>query len=261
MRNIHKVAVFFLLTLVLTAMAFGLTVAAGGTGIITVSSPTKAADDTITVNFKDKEGVNQSATASTGQSGTNNSGDDLPKDMSADDKAKRYKEALDATPLVTQHGATVTANGSVVTVSVPNGSVRSVNGDNQTKQKDNGTQVHGIAAGGGSSQLFIATTPYTQVGTMFLTGTATGYEDGGVVPSSIMIGTNRGTVTVVSQPGQTADELAWLLAARLRDQYRIVARRSAPGTIEVLLHQGIDGGLRWGGSDDGIGQQVEVGAP
>ncbi len=242
------------------AATFNPVVVVAGTGIITVSSPTKTADDSISVSYKDKEGNNQSVTASTGESGSANTGDDLSKDMSAEDKAIRYKKALDESALVTEHGGTVTANGSAVTIYVPGGSVKSISFANNTKQKDLEGDVHGSMPSIGGTGMELIATPYTKIGRMTLTGFASGVDDDGM-PSMLKIGTDRGTVLIAPQAGQSAGSIAWMLVSQLRSQYRIQTMCPAPGVVDVYLHQGVDGGLKWGTSDTGVDQTAGVEVP
>ncbi len=226
---------------------------AGGVGVGGFSTVSKAADEVVSLRWKDSSGANQSESVATGQQGTGNGQDDLPKGMTPEDKAARLRDAINGAGW---QGVNAVASGSVVTVTAPQG-VTGFTVTNNTKEKNNFTSVHSATCDGNPSTYDCGTA------TMQLSGIASGFDDDGA-ESMIMFGTKAASVTIALKPGDTAFSVAETLSSMLNPVLRLrrpVYQMAVPTAwLKIAMNEN-DHAVVYGITDTGLVQTVGASAP
>jgi len=210
---------------------------------MTTSQPNNDGDETITVRYKDSEGQTKSFSAPTGEFGSNNTSDDIKKTHTPETKAQTIATAINSAP---ENGANVSAiaTGSSVTVSVT--------GDNQrilSFKKTNNTREP-------TNRLALDTGENTHVAYVRMIGGPTGLDDDSF-PAQVMIGTDRGQVTLSTADYNTLDDLVEALVDALVLE-GIAANQQCSTVIKITMSPLRDAQLHYGNTDVGIDQEAQV---
>lgn len=224
------------------------------TATLDVGKPKKAGDDVITLQYKKNgDAATQTLTAPTGESGTANTADDLPKDMDPKEKAKRYAKAVNEAakaidkrnPPVT---ATVTEGTDLVTVVWNDGYTKT----GKVKVANNTNQRQKITDGEPDTFPGPETDVSVSLGVFTMSGVITGVYEG--TPAFVEVGTDVYSARIETvgyiNPDGTPDfnGLLEALAADL-NAHNIGATVVERRALAVFLREGT---LLWDCSDPGL---------
>ncbi|MFG0318771.1 MAG: hypothetical protein ACF8XB_15965 [Planctomycetota bacterium JB042] len=216
----------------------GLSVASAQQATGTFSAPKKANDEVVTVRWKDGDGKNHSFEGQTGQPGTKNEGDDLPKGMDPKEKAKRIKQALEGSGLDVE----LNADGDGVVVKPPDGGkIKGFKVTNNTRERRNRTRITSAAGAAQAAHLHVD-------------GFVAGF-DGDGEPAELSFGVEGLTVALETAAFPDVPGLVAAMAAELAG-FGFEVDVTSDRSLTMSLPDGA--ALAYGCTDEGLVQSAEV---
>ncbi len=225
-------------TLTAVLLLAGLSAASAQQATGTFSTPKKSNDEFVTVRWKDKDGNNHSFGGQTGQPGTKNKDDDLPKGMDPKEKAKRIKKALEGSGL----DVGLNADGDGVVVKPPaGGKIKGFKVTNNTRERRNRTRITSAAGA-------------AQVAHLHVEGFVAGF-DGDGEPAELSFGAEGWAVVLETAAFPDVPGLVAAMAAELAG-FGFAVEVTSDRSLTMSLPDGAT--LAYGCTDEGLVQSAEV---